>query len=211
MASSRRQFLAPAGAAAASTAVRAGASPSPAGTADEARRLTSPGFLDLQVNGFAGVDFNDPATTVDDLHRALGVLRSHGVTRFLPTLITSSSRAVRPVRPAPLRAEDRRHRRHPHGRALHLPGGRPARRTSARVHRLGVDRRFQAAAGRGRREHPPGHARAGGARVVAAHRVPADQWHRVGIGHTAASAEHPRRRQGWRHACRRTWATARRR
>jgi N-acetylglucosamine-6-phosphate deacetylase len=55
------------------------------------RRLTSPGFLDLQVNGFAGVDFNDPATTVDDLHRALGVLRAHGVTRLLPTLITSSA------------------------------------------------------------------------------------------------------------------------
>ena len=88
---SRREFLALAGAAAASTAVRLGASPSPAGTAGEVRRLTAPGFLDLQVNGFAGVDFNDPATTVDDLHRALGVLRSHGVTRILPTLITSSA------------------------------------------------------------------------------------------------------------------------
>ena len=92
---SRRQFLtaaaASAAAAAASAAVRLGASPLPRRPSDQVRRLTSPGFLDLQVNGFAGVDFNDPATTVDDLHHALGVLRWHGVTRLLPTLITSSA------------------------------------------------------------------------------------------------------------------------
>jgi len=88
---SRRRFLSMATAAAASTVVRLGASPGQDGSSGEVRRLTSPGFLDLQVNGFAGVDFNDPATTVDDLHRALGVLRTHGVTRLLPTLITSSA------------------------------------------------------------------------------------------------------------------------
>jgi N-acetylglucosamine-6-phosphate deacetylase len=88
---SRRQFLTVATAAGASMAARLAASPFHAGTSAEARRLTSPGFLDLQVNGFAGVDFNDPATSVEALHRALGVLRSHGVTRLLPTLITSSA------------------------------------------------------------------------------------------------------------------------
>jgi len=88
---SRRQFLAAAAAAAASTMVRPGASALSASPSPEVRRLTSPGFLDLQVNGFAGVDFNDPAMTVDDLHRALDVLRAHGVTRLLPTLITSSA------------------------------------------------------------------------------------------------------------------------
>jgi len=88
---SRRQFLALASAAAASTVARIGASPFAAETSPGVRRLTWPGFLDLQVNGFAGVDFNDPAATVDDLHRALASLRSHGVTRLLPTLITSST------------------------------------------------------------------------------------------------------------------------
>ena len=88
---SRRQFLAAAAAAAASTVARPGASAMPETYPAKARRLTSPGFLDLQVNGFAGVDFNDPATTADDLHRALNVLRAHGVTRLLPTLITSSA------------------------------------------------------------------------------------------------------------------------
>jgi hypothetical protein len=86
---SRRQFLAVATAAAASAVATLDASRFLQGAPAKVRRLTSPGFLDLQVNGFAGVDFNDPATTADDLHRALGVLRSHGVTRILPTLITS--------------------------------------------------------------------------------------------------------------------------
>jgi N-acetylglucosamine-6-phosphate deacetylase len=88
---SRRQFLATATAAAAAAVTRLDAEHIWGGAAPEVRRLTSPGFLDLQVNGFAGVDFNDPATTVDDLHRAVAVLRRHGVTRSLPTLITSST------------------------------------------------------------------------------------------------------------------------
>src|SRR5512135_2076840 len=88
---SRRRFLALASAAAASTVAPLDASRLQGSAAGKARRFTWPGFLDLQVNGFAGVDFNDPSTTADDLQRAIGVLRSHGVTRFLPTLITSSA------------------------------------------------------------------------------------------------------------------------
>ena len=53
-------------------------------------RVSAPGFFDLQVNGFAGVDFNDPATTPEDVRRAADALAATGVTRFLPTLITSS-------------------------------------------------------------------------------------------------------------------------
>ncbi|HEX5222811.1 MAG TPA: amidohydrolase family protein [Verrucomicrobiae bacterium] len=53
-------------------------------------QIELPGLFDLQVNGFAGVDFNNPATTSDDLFRAMEKIRATGVTRFLPTLITSS-------------------------------------------------------------------------------------------------------------------------
>jgi N-acetylglucosamine-6-phosphate deacetylase len=50
-----------------------------------------PGFVDLQVNGFAGVDFNDVAScTTDGVTRALEAMRATGVTRCLPTIITSS-------------------------------------------------------------------------------------------------------------------------
>jgi N-acetylglucosamine-6-phosphate deacetylase len=47
-----------------------------------------PGFVDLQVNGFAGVDFNAPDTTADRIGHAIAAMRTTGVTRFLPTLIT---------------------------------------------------------------------------------------------------------------------------
>ena len=52
--------------------------------------VTFSGFVDLQVNGFAGVDFNTPGLSPDDLARAVQAIRATGVTRFLPTLITSS-------------------------------------------------------------------------------------------------------------------------
>jgi N-acetylglucosamine-6-phosphate deacetylase len=50
---------------------------------------TFPGFFDLQVNGFAGVDFNAPDLHPDQIDTAIGHLRRTGVTRFLPTLITA--------------------------------------------------------------------------------------------------------------------------
>ena len=50
----------------------------------------APGFIDLQVNGFAGVDYNDPAASHDEIARSIRALFSTGVTRFLPTIITGS-------------------------------------------------------------------------------------------------------------------------
>jgi N-acetylglucosamine-6-phosphate deacetylase len=52
--------------------------------------LRLPGFFDLQVNGFAGVDFNAGDLTADAVRLALARLRATGVTRCLPTLITSA-------------------------------------------------------------------------------------------------------------------------
>jgi N-acetylglucosamine-6-phosphate deacetylase len=52
------------------------------------------GFLDLQVNGFAGVDFNDPAMTAADFALAAQAILRTGVTRFLPTVITASPDAI---------------------------------------------------------------------------------------------------------------------
>jgi N-acetylglucosamine-6-phosphate deacetylase len=53
-------------------------------------RIQFPGFVDIQVNGFAGVDFNSPATGPGQLEEVVPALRATGVTRFLPTLITGS-------------------------------------------------------------------------------------------------------------------------
>lgn len=49
-----------------------------------------PGLFDLQVNGFAGIDFNSHGLKADRVDEALQRLRATGVTRCLPTLITSS-------------------------------------------------------------------------------------------------------------------------
>lgn len=54
------------------------------------RTLDFPGLFDLQVNGFGGIDFNAPGLTADRVAEALRLMRATGVTRCLPTLITSS-------------------------------------------------------------------------------------------------------------------------
>jgi N-acetylglucosamine-6-phosphate deacetylase len=45
-----------------------------------------PGFVDLQVNGFAGFDFGE--ADVDGVRQAARALVAHGTTAFQPTLIT---------------------------------------------------------------------------------------------------------------------------
>lgn len=50
----------------------------------------APGLVDLQINGFGGVDFNTLPLTPADVAKAAHGLLSAGVTTFLPTLITNS-------------------------------------------------------------------------------------------------------------------------
>ncbi|HYA18351.1 MAG TPA: amidohydrolase family protein [Bryobacteraceae bacterium] len=52
------------------------------------RLVTGPGFIDLQINGFAGADFNNPSTHLDDIAGAIDAILATGVTRCLPTVIT---------------------------------------------------------------------------------------------------------------------------
>jgi N-acetylglucosamine-6-phosphate deacetylase len=84
----RRQFLAAGAMMAAASVTRAGSS-AVAREQGAARRLTTPGFIDLQVNGFGGVDFNDPALAAEQVHAAVAAMRRTGVTQSLPTIITS--------------------------------------------------------------------------------------------------------------------------
>lgn len=50
----------------------------------------APGWVDIQVNGFAGVDYNAPQTPHEEIARSVQVLYSAGVTRFYPTVITGA-------------------------------------------------------------------------------------------------------------------------
>jgi len=74
----------------------------------------APGFVDLQVNGFAGVDFNDSNTSVAEIGRALDAIFTTGVTRCLPTVITGPPEAML----ASLRNLRRAQMELPHGRAI---------------------------------------------------------------------------------------------
>src|SRR5437867_7471640 len=67
----------------------------------------APGLFDLQVNGFAGVDFNAASVTVEDYRHAVRRMWASGVTRFLPTMITGArERIVSCMRTAAAAAED---------------------------------------------------------------------------------------------------------
>ena len=55
-----------------------------------AKTTVTLGMVDLQVNGFAGIDFNRDGLSAADLDRALMAMLAHGTTRCLPTIITSS-------------------------------------------------------------------------------------------------------------------------
>ena len=50
--------------------------------------MLAPGFVDIQVNGFAGVDFNDPLVSVSDVEKAIAAILATGTTKCLPTVIT---------------------------------------------------------------------------------------------------------------------------
>ncbi|QDT16914.1 N-acetylglucosamine-6-phosphate deacetylase [Alienimonas californiensis] len=72
-----------------------------------------PAFFDLQVNGYAGVDFNRDGLTADDLHAACARIAVDGVAGFLPTVITDDLDAMgrRLRRLAELREQDELARR----------------------------------------------------------------------------------------------------
>lgn len=51
----------------------------------------APGWIDIQVNGYAGVDYNSPVAPHEEIARSIHVLHSTGTTRFFPTVITGSA------------------------------------------------------------------------------------------------------------------------
>lgn len=61
----------------------------------------SPGWVDIQVNGYRGVDLNVEELEPDAVHELVRVLWAEGVTAFCPTIVTQSrerfERAVRAI------------------------------------------------------------------------------------------------------------------
>lgn len=57
-------------------------------------KRTFPGWVDVQVNGFAGVDFNAADLTAEAFARAVRALAVAGTAAFCPTLITGDPETV---------------------------------------------------------------------------------------------------------------------
>jgi N-acetylglucosamine-6-phosphate deacetylase len=70
--------------------IRAAAPAEPA----EGGRYLAPGWIDLQVNGFAGADYCSPGTPHEEIARSISALHATGVTRFLPTVITGTAEGM---------------------------------------------------------------------------------------------------------------------
>ena len=57
---------------------------------EQQNEFVTQGLIDIQVNGFAGVDFSNPKLTAVQMDHALVHLAASGVTCVLPTLITAT-------------------------------------------------------------------------------------------------------------------------
>ncbi|ACQ81595.1 N-acetylglucosamine-6-phosphate deacetylase [Beutenbergia cavernae DSM 12333] len=72
-----------------------------------------PGLVDLQVNGFAGLDVNGPDVTPDVVVELVRALARAGTTTFVPTVVTSAEsdllRSLRAVAEARRRDDGARH------------------------------------------------------------------------------------------------------
>lgn len=60
----------------------------------DALPFISPGFFDIQINGYAGIWFCSPDLTVDDVETVTRALLARGITSYFPTLITASHEAL---------------------------------------------------------------------------------------------------------------------
>jgi len=56
--------------------------------------IVAPGLVDLQINGYGGIEFNDPELTIDKVRRVALSQDAFGVTAFLATLTTDSHRVL---------------------------------------------------------------------------------------------------------------------
>lgn len=60
----------------------------------EGELFVGPGLTDIQINGFAGVDFNTFPITEEGMLKAINVLIAEGVTTIFPTVITNSDASI---------------------------------------------------------------------------------------------------------------------
>lgn len=62
----------------------------PGGKTSSSNLYVAPGLIDLQINGYMGVDYSDQNLTSDAFQKSVEALWQQGVTTLLPTVITAS-------------------------------------------------------------------------------------------------------------------------
>ena len=62
---------------------------------DSPEVYVAPGLIDLQINGYMGIDFADQNLTIDGIREATKSLWKEGVTSYLPTLITANQESLK--------------------------------------------------------------------------------------------------------------------
>ena len=62
--------------------------------ASGAELVFGPGFVDLQCNGYAGIDYNHPDTTPEQIQQSIRAMWTHGCTMVLPTVITAAPERI---------------------------------------------------------------------------------------------------------------------
>lgn len=58
-------------------------------------QYVAPGLIDVQINGYMGVDFSGPDLTVEGVKKATKALWKAGVTSYFPTIITSDINLIK--------------------------------------------------------------------------------------------------------------------
>lgn len=58
------------------------------------RFIISPALIDIQINGFSGIDFNDEKLKVEDIEYVSKVLAGQGIGFYCPTIITNSEEKI---------------------------------------------------------------------------------------------------------------------
>lgn len=61
---------------------------------NEDNLFVAPGLVDLQINGYNGIDFNAPDVNSEKIIAAVSALQKDGVTSFFPTIITNSTEQI---------------------------------------------------------------------------------------------------------------------
>jgi len=68
----------------------------PSETANGSKKIyVAPGLIDIQINGYFGVDFSGPDLTVEGVKKATKALWKAGVTSYFPTIITSDIKRIK--------------------------------------------------------------------------------------------------------------------